>query len=141
MWFKAGMTYCAMGALSLLQKTDNEINLPTILNPQSQRFEAMLKWLVSRQTAEIEEDSENDEADAQDGSHHPEEAASVSDLKKQTTTDTTTLNDQLKELSITSPPDRTHLTWTGFNGRLNKLADTCYCFWVTGALGVRHAWN
>lgn len=25
----------------------------------------------------------------------------------------------------------------GFNGRVNKLADTCYSFWVGGALDVR----
>lgn len=26
----------------------------------------------------------------------------------------------------------------GFNGRVNKLADTCYSFWVGGALDVFH---
>jgi geranylgeranyl transferase type-1 subunit beta len=24
----------------------------------------------------------------------------------------------------------------GFNGRCNKLADTCYCWWVSGSLSV-----
>ena len=28
------------------------------------------------------------------------------------------------------------LSCAGFNGRLNKIADTCYCFWNTGALSV-----
>lgn len=27
--------------------------------------------------------------------------------------------------------------WTGFNGRANKVADTCYAFWVGGSLQVR----
>ena len=26
--------------------------------------------------------------------------------------------------------------WAGFNGRCNKVADTCYSFWVGGSLGV-----
>jgi geranylgeranyl transferase type-1 subunit beta len=29
------------------------------------------------------------------------------------------------------------LEWTGFNGRCNKIADTCYAFWVHGSLSVR----
>ena len=29
------------------------------------------------------------------------------------------------------------LLWIGFNGRCNKFADTCYCFWAGGTLGVR----
>jgi prenyltransferase beta subunit len=28
------------------------------------------------------------------------------------------------------------LEWTGFNGRCNKIADTCYAFWVHGSLSV-----
>jgi geranylgeranyl transferase type-1 subunit beta len=28
-------------------------------------------------------------------------------------------------------------TYAGFNGRINKPADTCYSFWVGGALNVR----
>ena len=27
--------------------------------------------------------------------------------------------------------------WVGVNGRCNKVADTCYTFWVGGTLGVR----
>lgn len=27
--------------------------------------------------------------------------------------------------------------YVGFNGRWNKLADTCYSFWVTASLDVR----
>ncbi|KAK5104811.1 geranylgeranyl transferase type-1 subunit beta, partial [Cryomyces antarcticus] len=28
--------------------------------------------------------------------------------------------------------------WAGFNGRCNKLADTCYAFWVGASLDVLH---
>ena len=31
-----------------------------------------------------------------------------------------------------------HSQWAGFNGRVNKIADTCYVFWAGGSLAVRH---
>ncbi|KAH8815248.1 terpenoid cyclases/protein prenyltransferase alpha-alpha toroid [Xylogone sp. PMI_703] len=33
--------------------------------------------------------------------------------------------------------DSAHKLCAGFNGRWNKLPDTCYCFWVSGSLDVR----
>lgn len=39
------------------------------------------------------------------------------------------------ETSRTEPID---LNWIGLNGRTNKVADTCYSFWVGGTLGVSH---
>ncbi len=38
---------------------------------------------------------------------------------------------------VTSPFDPFHSQWAGFNGRPNKIADTCYGFWVGGSLAVR----
>jgi hypothetical protein len=35
-----------------------------------------------------------------------------------------------------SPFDPVHSHWTGCSGRPNKLADTCYVFWVCGSLTV-----
>lgn len=32
--------------------------------------------------------------------------------------------------------DPIHSQWVGCNGRANKLADTCYIFWVCGSLSV-----
>ena len=31
--------------------------------------------------------------------------------------------------------------WVGVNGRCNKVADTCYTFWVGGTLGVSSCRN
>lgn len=31
------------------------------------------------------------------------------------------------------------LNWTGYNGRCNKIADTCYAFWVGASLDVSHS--
>lgn len=33
-------------------------------------------------------------------------------------------------------PDLQELQWAGFNGRCNKVADTCYSWWVGGSLAV-----
>lgn len=33
-------------------------------------------------------------------------------------------------------PKAEDLQWVGVNGRCNKVADTCYSFWVGGSLGV-----
>ena len=35
--------------------------------------------------------------------------------------------------SLTLSDNITHI---GYNGRCNKIADTCYCWWVTGALSI-----
>lgn len=37
----------------------------------------------------------------------------------------------------TRPSQSTDLAWTGYNGRCNKIADTCYAFWVGASLNVR----
>lgn len=55
------------------------------------------RWLLSRQTALLEDDEEDD--------------------------------DVVVEVDH-------ELQWAGFNGRPNKIADTCYSWWVCGSLAV-----
>lgn len=124
---EAGLTYCAMGALALLHRTGS-IDQPEILAPKSERFQSLLGWLVSRQTTELEEEDE-DEAE-------PKEVPESTSQMTQDKTNETDLSEQIKKLPAFMPFDEASLKWAGFNGRLNKLADTCYCFWVTGTLGV-----
>ena len=38
-------------------------------------------------------------------------------------------------ISLNHPSE--DIQWAGFNGRCNKVADTCYSFWVGGTLAVR----
>ena len=33
------------------------------------------------------------------------------------------------------------MQWVGVNGRCNKVADTCYSYWVGGSLGVSSSHN
>lgn len=113
-----------MGALALLHRTGS-IDQPEILSPQSERFQSLLGWLVSRQTTDLEEEEEDDEVDTKDTAQPAQE-----------TPNATSFGEPIKKLPDFKPLDEASLKWAGFNGRLNKLADTCYCFWVTGTLGV-----
>jgi geranylgeranyl transferase type-1 subunit beta len=126
-----------VGALSFLERTEKGSNHTTILSPQSQRFDSLLKWLLSRQTHEMEEDDDDEDEDDEADATEEAEAETSPRLETHDTKDTTTINDQIEQLPDILPFTPASLTWTGFNGRLNKIADTCYCFWVTGALGVR----
>lgn len=137
-WSIAGFTFCAISALSLLGRLasvddrhpreagpDHSPTGPS--NPQR-----TIRWLLSRQTATLSEeddfDTNADETDTPETCHdahsfvHPDEFPS-----------------KAGEMSYnTRPTSRFALDWIGFNGRVNKVADTCYGFWVGGALNVRH---
>lgn len=110
----SGYAYCALGALSLLDrpleaKTTNS-------DPESHAFDALrtafpdtssiTHWLVSRQFAYV--DPSVDEDDDPDTSNFTFSNLAISDSS----------------------------TPVAFNGRCNKVADTCYCWWVCGALSV-----
>ncbi|KAI5810287.1 terpenoid cyclases/protein prenyltransferase alpha-alpha toroid [Peziza echinospora] len=115
----AGMTYCALGALSLLGKlpppspsdsADTDINInttnpaptPTIID-----LPPIIKWLVDRQVPYHPSPSSEDDEDS-----------------------TTTPTPPTPALPITTT------TAAGFQGRTGKLADTCYSFWVGGSLDI-----
>jgi geranylgeranyl transferase type-1 subunit beta len=68
---------------------------------------SVIRWLVSRQFAYIDPAADDDDDD-QD-----------------------TSNFTFSSLSMSDPSPL-----VGFNGRCNKVADTCYCWWVSGALSV-----
>ena len=101
--------------------------------------ENVTRWLVHRQTLQLheegDEDDETEEVDRQikrpdgmastpgfqvDGSHAvmapPSQSASP------------------QPVAVEARPEQ--LLWAGFNGRCNKVADTCYAWWVGGSLGM-----
>lgn len=81
----------------------------TILRQGIKNRPALIRWLVSRQLTSlsaIEGQDTDDEDDAEDAS-------------------------TLAGLSMSE-----HITHIGFNGRCNKAADTCYCWWVGGTLSI-----
>ena len=103
-------------------------------------FDDCVECIVSRQTTYLEEDDdEEDEA----------EPASVAPESLELPTAPVGYLPHLGPLSLDDEP-RTlspaplnameeDLRYAGFNGRPNKVVDTCYSFWNLGALTVRIA--
>ncbi|QKX62651.1 uncharacterized protein TRUGW13939_09812 [Talaromyces rugulosus] len=131
----AGHTYCGIGALSFLKRTDGNVQETELLLPQSERFNSLLSFLVSRQTTELEEEEDDDDEDEHSDSEDPE-AATNPVLETKMAMDSLSLNEKFEILPDLLPQNADSLVWAGFSGRSNKIADTCYCFWVTGALDI-----
>ncbi|KAG8623644.1 hypothetical protein KVT40_008620 [Elsinoe batatas] len=128
----AGYTYCGLGALSFLDRlSTSDHSSARITGPSSPN--STIRWLVSRQTAGITEDdsfdTRQDETDTPETCHDAHTFLSPSQLATET-----------GKLSFASRPTRSFaLDWVGMNGRPNKIADTCYAFWVGGALHLLDA--
>ena len=109
----AGYTYCAIAALSFLGRLPNS---KSSKDPDSKQkgkpgltdIARTTRWLVSRQMSYQEEESD-DEDDAEEGKEDP-------------------------PASLEPPPETED--FVGFNGRCNKMVDTCYAFWVGASLDV-----
>lgn len=108
----AGYGYCAVAALSTLDFSAQDEENPTkYLKAGIADIPALVHYLVSRQfayTGQSEEDEEEDASAANNGDRIPEIAS---------------LN--IEDISM-----------SGFSGRLNKVPDTCYTWWVSGALNL-----
>lgn len=133
----AGWTYCGVGALSLLdrlpsphKKGNDEGNhgspADSLLLPQ------LLHWLTSRQTSVLQEDGEYEVSD-EDATEESRlsQAPSTSDLQAAVVPPS--------DISRSGTPmefTTDDLLWAGFNGRCNKVADTCYSFWAGGTLAM-----
>lgn len=114
----SGLNYCAIGTLELLGR------LPGSGSVRSRKtLEEMgpcVRWLLERQTTVLyeeaaDEDSEGDQGEIS-GASSTKASARGAD-------------------NIVLDAGEVHQT-AGFNGRDNKIADTCYCFWNSGALAM-----
>ncbi|KAJ5032452.1 uncharacterized protein L3040_009056 [Drepanopeziza brunnea f. sp. 'multigermtubi'] len=115
----AGYTYCAIAALSLLNRLpDLSLRMPKAEDPKSPRpvltdLSLTIRWLVSRQVGY--EDEEDTDEDAEpiikpDGVY--------------------------KEKNLVTGFTLEDTEFVGLNGRCNKAADTCYAFWVAASLSM-----
>lgn len=88
-------------------------------------------WLASRQTDKLlgEEDEQEDEANNDNGEEPTTAEVEVG-------TGTESVEDLIRGLSNMTPLSGATISCAGFNGRCNKLADTCYSFWNGAALIV-----
>ncbi|THY21677.1 terpenoid cyclases/Protein prenyltransferase, partial [Aureobasidium pullulans] len=130
----AGFTYCAVGALSNIKRLPSSpyTPLPTSPSPKDSLTNPslLIKWLVSRQTATISEeddlDTYGDETDTAETCHDAHSFV----YQDKFVSKRGEINYQAR------PTINFALDWTGFNGRCNKIADTCYAFWVHGSLSI-----
>lgn len=130
----AGYAYCAVAALAMLDRPLEEKEEGSGDESKEQKREpyqfakdseilrkgvgdikGLVSFLMSRQFAYLEPSSNNDDEDDNDDDDDPE-----------------TANFRLADLSLTDE----EVKYIGFNGRCNKIADTCYTWWTQGTLAV-----
>lgn len=121
----AGYGYCAVAALALLDrplegggddsKEEGNVASKAISEGIANR-KGFVSWLASRQFAYLPEDEASDNDDDEDD-------------------DPATANFRIADLSL-SDSAATMPQLIGFNGRCNKVADTCYTWWTLGSLAV-----
>lgn len=131
------MTYCALGTLSFLNHTPgleeealSEAKIAAC-TPGSEAFESLIEWLAFRQTNVLyDEDSGEDteDDDIEDPGSIPPQKIAAGSIEEHISS--------LPLLPTASQWAAEKQTYAGFNGRTNKISDTCYCFWVTGSLAV-----
>ena len=129
----AGLTYNGVGALKLLGRLPRHASGSKSEGAVGADFvENVTKWLVSRQTLMLREDDELAMADEDAPDQNPSFSPPI--FQVQGVFPVSAADAKLSNLlTETSPHD---LQWAGFNGRCNKVADTCYAFWVGGTLGA-----
>ena len=128
----AGLTYCAIGALTFLGRLSNNTKPVPLLTPGTEEFELLARWLVARQTSDLGEgDADEEQSNCTDKAQNDLPGA-IQGLH---------IADRVDSLPSLEPPSDGTVQWAGFNGRCNKIADTCYSFWNTATLVVScHPW-
>ncbi|KAJ5739775.1 Terpenoid cyclases/protein prenyltransferase alpha-alpha toroid [Penicillium manginii] len=127
-----------IGSLEFLRRASVDTRSVQLLSPGSLQFETLVAWLASRQTSELGDENDDDEDDSED----EDDAENNND----TTTHSQTIDTDIESLrllddkilslpKIASIPGDT-IPCAGFNGRCNKVADTCYSFWNGATLAM-----
>lgn len=125
------MTYCAIASLSYLGRFDlasGSIRAPSEIGNVD--LDSLIRWLASRQTNILGDEYESDPEDEGEGKTVTNSFSHIipPDPKERESGDRLPppdLDIKLEDCRI-----------AGMNGRMNKVADTCYCFWVGGTLEV-----
>lgn len=100
----------------------------------------LIGWLAFRQTNQLYEFDEDSDYESESETGHTQTTSPVnSPPTDRLSTLALSLDDTISSLPTlqeVSQLQQDQFSCAGFNGRLNKTADTCYCFWVTGSLAV-----
>lgn len=126
----AGYTYCAIAALSYLDRLP-----PCIINPWTSpadgyklrgltKLDDTIRWCMMRQVTVLA--SESDKSGAASDDESEEETEEAIAKKNEIAGAATNLRALVRD----------HKHYIGCNGRLNKDPDTCYSFWVGASLDV-----
>jgi geranylgeranyl transferase type-1 subunit beta len=123
----AGYTYCAIASLSILNRLPASMQKHAPQTPANAEcgltnVSGTIRWLLSRQLAYSEFDDESENYGQGPLIEHLPNGS-----------DHTHPDDELPPLDNLTLHEPFSI---GFNGRLNKPVDTCYCFWVCGSLEV-----
>ncbi|KAG0650703.1 Geranylgeranyl transferase type I subunit beta [Hyphodiscus hymeniophilus] len=130
----AGYTYCAIAALSLLDRLPGPSASQTASTPNGPsnvplpgltNFPATIGWLVSRQTGYSTENNEDDNENHGD-------ILPIQDQRNAMAGTHTASAEVLSLAELSLKDDQ----FVGFNGRCNKKVDTCYAFWVGASLDI-----
>lgn len=149
----AGFTYCAVAALSFVERLPTRTAVNPLLHNIDKKsgltsVESTIRWLLSRLTTFVDEpddDSDDDSVsslngfvgDGFNGDHTTSSDSPFLSTHSQTAFSSLE-EDSEPDMPIPVDPHFESLStqYTGLNGRANKIADTCYAFWVGGALDV-----
>ena len=144
----AGLTYCAIGSLAFLDHTSEG----SVVGPDGPcslgiSSDECTRWIIGRQTTYLEEE----ESEIEEQTSHVSQPEAIP-LPSSPLGSPHASHFPATPLSLPEAPvsarmqsaeapvlnlSKGNIRWAGFNGRPNKIADTCYCFWNTGALAVR----
>ncbi|KAK4500469.1 hypothetical protein PRZ48_008658 [Zasmidium cellare] len=131
----AGYTFCSLGCLKFINRLHTSANQPTQTKPTAPTNPQLtLRWLAERQTDLSDPDAELEEAESDPVSQTHEQdpkppASSEITPPLHQSPDKTTL---LTPFALDPPPTEA----AGMNGRTNKVADTCYAWWVGGSFSI-----
>lgn len=146
----AGLTYCAIDALAFLYGgPEGRLGKLDAARSFGVSFDDCTRWILARQTTYLDENEpETDEQTSQLPPPQPEavhlpsfplgspHAANFQATPQPSSKATSSARPQNAKAPILDF-SKERPQWAGFSGRPNKVADTCYCFWNTGALAVR----
>lgn len=124
---KAGFTYCAISSLANLNRLPNSPGRPPGQVSGITDLNLTLHWLCSRQIASTDDDDPFDAIAGELDRHSSDD--------NDTPTAAPTVSVPIVHSTNPPPTPDPAAAWTaGFNGRSNKLPDTCYAWWVCASL-------
>ncbi|KAK4540304.1 hypothetical protein LTR36_009616 [Oleoguttula mirabilis] len=133
---QAGYTFCSLGALAFVGR----LNTPDKSNPIEPNAPCdphnVLKWLLSRQTELTDPDAGLDtEFHTAEEAPNTQHAEGKHVSKENGARDSKPIRQDPYQ-SVGSSIFDLLVDGAGMNGRTNKVADTCYAFWVGASLDI-----